>query len=91
VNHGNLPGGLWDADNYEQQLSMYHKIMAEYLVCMTKNNIPTIFIDFDQMIQSSNYLYMTLKPILNDYHYNQFVAAYNFSTRHQTQKSKRKT
>jgi len=87
VKHGvGQAGGLWQANNYDQQLQMYHKIMAEYLLYMVKYNIPTIFLDFEQMVQDSQYLYDMLKPVLADINYEQFNEAYNLATEQQKRK-----
>lgn len=86
VRIGNGAGGLWNANNQEEQVSYYHKIMAEYLVYMVDYNIPTIFVSFEQMISSPEYLYNKLKPSLQDISYDKFLEAYNKATEHQTKK-----
>lgn len=83
---GNGAGGLWGAENKEQQVIFYHKIMAEYLLWMTRYDIPTTFIDFDRMVSSSEYLYEKLKPILKDISYDVFKIAYMKATQHQKRK-----
>lgn len=59
-------GGLWNATNKEEQINFYYKIMAEYLLYMTKYEINTIFINFSKMVNDSLYLYNKLKLILNE-------------------------
>lgn len=83
---GNGAGGLWGAKNKGEQVTFYHKIMAEYLLWMTRYDIPTIFIDFDRMVTSSEYLYEKLKPILKDITYDVFKVAYMKATNHQKKK-----
>lgn len=86
VSIGLHAGGLWNANNQEEQVSYYHKIMAEYLVHMVDYNIPTIFVSFKQMISSPEYLYNKLKPTFKDISYDKFLEAYNKATAHQTKK-----
>ena len=84
--YGNGAGGLWGAKNKAEQVNFYHKIMAEYLLWMTRYDIPTIFIDFDRMVNSSEYLYEKLKPILKNIDYQVFKVAYMKATQHQKRK-----
>ena len=87
VGRGYNAGGLWNANNQEEQVSYYHKIMANYLVPMVDYNIPTIFVSFKQMISSPEYLYSKLKPTLKDISYDKFLEAYNKATIHQAKKT----
>ena len=45
---------------------------------MTKYDIPTIFINFEKMVNEDTYLYVKLKPILDQHKkdYNEFKKAY---------------
>ncbi len=86
VHHGNNAGGLWNASNYETQITFFHKIMANYMYVMTKYNIPTIFIDFDKMISNPQYLYDKLKPILSNIPFHIFFNSYKITTLHQNKK-----
>jgi hypothetical protein len=53
------------ADRFDQE-SYYEKHLALYIQCMVKYEIPTIFIDFNKMINSPQYLYEKLKIILDE-------------------------
>ena len=65
--HGiNRGGGLWNVSTEEEQISFYHKMMANYVYLMTKYNIPTLFIDFERMISDKDYLFSILYPLLNE-------------------------
>jgi hypothetical protein len=63
---GALRGGLWEASNKEEQMKFYYKTMAEYMLNMVRYDIPTIFLDFDRMVTSSEYLYEKLKPMMKE-------------------------
>lgn len=71
-------GGLWNANNEEEQLCFYHKIIANYVYHMTVHQIPTIFIHFERMIIDSQYLFDILQPILHHHHisFDDFLIAY---------------
>jgi hypothetical protein len=58
------PGGLWNANNKEEQIEYYKKIINNYMAVTKKYNIKTIFIKFKEMINNPNYLYKKLFPIL---------------------------
>ena len=65
--HGiNRGGGLWNATTEEEQIVFYHKMMANYVYLMTKYNIPTLFINFERMITNKEYLFTTLRPLLEE-------------------------
>ena len=73
----NEPGGLWEATNVEEQITFYNKIISDYILQMVRWSIPTIFLDFDKMINSPQYLYTQLLPILDKISYDAFEIAYN--------------
>jgi hypothetical protein len=66
VKHGDKNGGLWNAHNEESQIIYYKDIMTNYLYYMVKFEIPTIFIDFDRMVNDKVYLYNKLKCIFDE-------------------------
>jgi len=66
VRHGTAAGGLWNASNEDEQCQFYNKIMANYMYIMTKHDIPTIFLDFDRMIHSKEYLFEKLKGLFTE-------------------------
>lgn len=72
-----IPGGLWNATTVKEQIAYFNKIMANYVLQMVRWHIPTIFLDFDKMISSPEYLYNQLQPILNKISYDTFKVAYN--------------
>ena len=84
--HNQKPGGLWEAKNYEEQLSFFHKIFDHYKKLEKEHNIPTIYLDFDTMISSPEYLYQNIKPILRDITQEKFTEAFKFATNHQRRK-----
>ena len=59
-------GGLWNADNEKEQLAFYKDLLSNYLVKMVQHEIPTLFLDFDQMVTNKYYLYIKLKYILDE-------------------------
>lgn len=66
VSYGKKCGGLWNASNETEQVLFYNKIMSEYLFYMVKYDIPTIFLDFEKMVNDKKYLYDKIKHILNE-------------------------
>lgn len=59
-------GGLWNANDLPTQLQFYKDIMSNYVYIMTKYDINTIFINFDKMTSDKKYLFIKLKPILDE-------------------------
>jgi len=76
----------WRSDNPKQQEQWYHEIVANYVFMMTTRDIPTIFLDFERMIKSKQYLFDKLQPILKDISFSDFEEAYDKATEHQTRK-----
>ncbi len=72
-------GGLWNATDLESQITFYNKLIANYIYYMTKYNINTIFLDFDQMINDKEYLFNKLKKILDEKNitFELFSSVYN--------------
>ena len=66
LRHGKNPGGLWRANGLEVQILFYRRIISDYIYFMTRYNINTTFIDFDEMISNKKYLFDKLKPILDE-------------------------
>ena len=58
------PGGLWHAEDEVSQVEFYKDIFIQYMYSMTKYDIPTIFLDFDRMVQDKTYLFEKLQSIL---------------------------
>ena len=56
-------GGLWNAHDSESQVAFYKDLLADYLVTMVQNDIPTVFLDFNEMTKKPEYMYLKLKPI----------------------------
>ena len=73
----------WKADNVKQQEEWYHKAIAEYILTMTKYDIPTLFIDFERMVTSSRYLYEKLNKVIGHISFAEFDKAYTSATEHQ--------
>jgi hypothetical protein len=74
-------GGFWKAKNVEDQISFYHKIMAEFLVEMVKNDIDTTFLDFEKMITSEEYTFKKLNPVLEEISFSDFSEAFKKASR----------
>jgi hypothetical protein len=83
VHNGVGAGGLFGAEDKPTQIAFYHKIMAEYLLDMVQLNIPTIFLDFKKMVSDPKYVYEKLPTILGDVTYEDYLAAFEFATKHQ--------
>lgn len=59
----NKEGGLFDnAKNFKEQVTVYNEYIAHYIQHMVLNEIPTIFIDFEKMVNDPDYLYSKLQP-----------------------------
>tara|TARA_Y100000592_G_scaffold81764_1_gene129770 strand:- start:188 stop:805 length:618 start_codon:yes stop_codon:yes gene_type:complete len=84
-----VPGGLWKANNKDEQITLYYKQLASYLETMVKFDIPTIFLDFDKMISSPEYLYNKLAKILTQFSITRsdFDKAYVLADNHQKKKT----
>jgi len=82
VSHKNNKGGLWKAKDLSQQILYYNKIMSNYIYMMAKYEINTILLDFDKMVNDSQYLYDKLKIILDekDITFDKFLEEYNFAS-----------
>ena len=82
VLHNNKQGGLWNASNETEQILFYNKILSEYLFYMVKYDIPTIFLDFDRMINDKKYLFEKIQNILNEKNidFNIFSQSYDNAT-----------
>ena len=76
-------GLTWKANNQDEQVAWYHKLVAEYVLLMAKNDIPTIFLDFERMISSKEYLFDKLRSIIKDVSFEEFDYAYDEATKHQ--------
>jgi hypothetical protein len=74
---------LWKASNQDEQVAWYHKLVAEYVLLMAKYDIPTIFLDFERMISSKEYLFDKLSLIIKDVSFEEFNYAYDEATKHQ--------
>jgi hypothetical protein len=66
VRHGYECGGLWGGTDEPSQIEFYEKIVSNYLECMKKYNIHTIFLDFTMMTTDKLYLFDALQPILQE-------------------------
>ena len=64
VKHGKSAGGLWGAKDKKGQLDFYYKIISKYMLYYTQYNIPTIFLDFEKMVNDKEYLFNKLQPVL---------------------------
>lgn len=72
ASHQYKNGGLWNAEDEESQLLYYHRILSEYMCIMTKHDIPTMFIDFEKMINDKQYLFNKLTPVLEGIEFETF-------------------
>jgi len=79
VKNGKKNGGLLYATDLNSQIQYYKNIMANYVYFMSKYDIPTIFIDFDKMINDKQYLFSKLNSILMEKNisYEKFSVAYD--------------
>lgn len=57
-------GFSFGANSVEEQKAINSNLMYQLLVYLSKENIPITFINFDNMIKDSRYLYSLLQPIL---------------------------
>lgn len=76
-------GLSWGGSSQDEQVAWYYKLVAEYVLLMTKHDIPTIFLDFERMINSKEYLFDKLSPIIKDVSFEEFDYAYGEATKHQ--------
>jgi len=87
-NNDDVPGGFVECKTVETQILLYEKSITHYIIKMTQYNIPTIFIDFNKMINDFNYLYNMILPILNDRNITleEFKYIYYLTSLHQNKK-----
>ena len=63
ASHGFGAGGYWGgARNATGQLRFHNTLLADYLHTMVTHDVPTIFLDFDRMVTSAEYLREKLRP-----------------------------
>ena len=76
------PGGLWRANNKNEQIHFYRSIMADYIPIMTKYDIPTTFLDFHHMTTDKQYLYEKLGWLMEEKNisFEVFSEAYDKAT-----------
>jgi len=80
----------WRLEKYDKLLEKYYRDISNYILLMVKNDIPTIFIDFDRMVDSKEYLFDKLKPMLNEITFVDFCDAYDKASLHQKNKKNEK-
>jgi hypothetical protein len=64
---GKNPGGLWGATDASGQEENYEKWVCKALVDIVQNDIPHVFLDFNRMTTSPDYLYKALEPLMQKY------------------------
>ena len=64
LKHGLNNGGLWNAKNLDEQITFYHKSIANYMLDVVKYDIDTIFLDFERMVCDKHYLFERLSRIM---------------------------
>lgn len=62
--NGKNPGGLWGSANKEEQVEAYETMMMRALMDIVQNDIQHVFLDFRRMIASWEYVYETLRPMM---------------------------
>jgi len=67
VKVGRTNGGLWNADNMTQQLSVHSMAVYQLVYDCNRFDIPLQFIDFKKMMTDKNYLYSKLVEFDIDY------------------------
>lgn len=79
VKLGHQNGGLWNARDKATQIAFYHTIMANYMFHMVKNEINTIFLDFEKMTTDKLYLYNKLELLCSEKSitFDRFSAVYD--------------
>jgi hypothetical protein len=66
IKNGNKNGGLWNATNELNQIEYYKEILTNFIYITTKNDINTIYIDFERMVKDKLYLFNKIKSILDE-------------------------
>ena len=82
VSHKNYAGGLFHANNFNEQVAFYYNTFSNFLRKITKNDINTIFIDFDRMVSDKMYLYKKLENIFSEENvsFESFSKEFDFAT-----------
>lgn len=82
--HGRNAGGFFGAKNLEEQVEFFNQQMAKCKSALQNSEVKTIYLDFDMMISSAEYVYEKLNDTFDRYvSFEEFNEAYIFSTNHQ--------
>lgn len=73
--HGKKEGGLWNANNEEEQISIYYSYIAETLLVLAKYDVELHILDFERMTKNPKYLYEKLHFLL-DCKYEYFLTMF---------------
>lgn len=88
--HKNLPGGYFNAHDYQSQLNFFQTEIPRFkqtLVDMRDRYQEVIYLDFYQMISDPEYLYQKLLPTFErEISLDEFTEAYEYASRHQRRK-----
>jgi len=85
VKNGLGAGGLWNARDQATQENTLNSLLTKGLLDIVQNDIPHVFIDFNRMIKSPEYLFSKLEYVMTKYgvtyeiFYTQYIAASNES------------
>jgi hypothetical protein len=72
-----VPGGLWDADDPQEQESKLAIKYFKLIYVLVEYNVPTSFLIFPKFISEPIYLYSKLWFLLRNLSYNIFLDAFN--------------
>lgn len=67
VRLGKNPGGLWEATTVDNQEEFYEKILEKARHDIEIYKIPHVYLEFDQMISSADYLFEAFQPMFQKY------------------------
>ena len=74
INGGkNIPGGLWKANNLEEQITHNAKIFYKLIYDLTKNNVKYTILHFPKIVEDSDLLYNSLFWLFEEYNINKDV------------------
>ncbi len=77
---GKNPGGLWESKNAEEQEEFYQKLLEKAQKDIEAFAIPHVYLEFDRMISSADYLFEAFQPMFQKYgltvEREKFVAAW---------------
>jgi hypothetical protein len=76
-----VPGGLWDADNVDDQVMVLREKFTKLIVALVRHDVPITFLGYPRLVRDPDYLYAKLKFLLNGIDQVLFQTAFHNTVR----------